>query len=318
MKKFLILICVALRFLSAGAQTVEKQTFLYSVKGSDSLRMDRYLVRESDRDTGPAPCMIFVFGGGFTSGQRDAAEYRSYFDYLARRGWQVFSIDYRLGLKDASSEDLASMERFAARLMRTLYMATEDLYTATAYVVDHAAQWGVDPARVVACGSSAGAITVLQGEYGLSNGAATAAQLLPAGFDYAGVISFAGAVFGMGDDLAWNRTPAPLMLFHGDADSNVPYDALRMGDVGFFGSRHIARRLAAEGWPYWFYSVENAAHELAVDPMNDNRYEIDAFLEKFVMQRQPLMIDTEVRGIGQPERRKDFTAEDYIRSNYVH
>lgn len=317
MKKTLILICVALRFLSAGAQTVEKQTFLYAIKGSDSLRLDRYTAPEAN-SAAKAPCMIFVFGGGFTGGQRDAAEYRSYFDYLARRGWQVFSIDYRLGLKGASAEEFASPERFAEPLMRTLHMATEDLFTATAYVVRHAAQWGVDPARIVACGSSAGAITVLQGEYALCNGAETAVQLLPEGFDYAGVISFAGAVFGTGDDLVWKRAPAPMMLFHGDADSNVPYDAQRLGGAGFFGSRYLARRLAAEQRPYWFYSVENAAHELAVDPMNDNRYEIDAFLEKFVLQRQPLMIDTEVRGIGRPERRKNFTIEDYIRSNYAH
>ena len=146
-------------------------------------------------------------------------------------------------------------------------MAVEDLYDATSFVAGKSAEWGIDPARIVACGSSAGAITVLQGAYFIANENPLTAKL-PDGFDYAGVISFAGAVVDMADDLTWKRAPAPIMLFHGDADSNVPYGALRMGGAGIFGSDYIARQLSDMKSPYYFYSVEGANHALATVPMN--------------------------------------------------
>ena len=110
-------------------------------------------------------------------------------------------------------------------------MAVEDLYDATSFVAGSLRSGGSYPARIVACGSSAGAITVLQGAYFIANENPLTAKL-PDGFDYAGVISFAGAVVDMADDLTWKRAPAPIMLFHGDADSNVPYRALRMAAQG--------------------------------------------------------------------------------------
>ena len=314
MKKILFLTVVALWSLSAGAQPFGKETLVYSVKGSDTLRLDRYKAAVPEGEV--HPCLLFVFGGGFTSGQRDDAAYLPFFSYMTARGNEVVSIDYRLGMKQAGAEALASPELFMGLLLKTLYMATEDLYTATACVLTHAGPWGIDPARIVACGSSAGAITVLQGEYGICNGEALATGILPQGFNSAGVISFAGAIFDMGEDLVWKSAPSPLMLFHGDGDSNVPYDALRMGGAGFFGSHYIARQLARLQHPYYFHSAENAAHELASDPMNENRYEIDDFLEKLVDQRRPLMIDTRVVQIGKPGLEKNPTIEDFIRTNY--
>lgn len=54
-------------------------------------------------------------------------------------------------------------------MARTISMAVEDLYDATAFIVDKADEWGIDSSQIVACGSSAGAITVLHGEYALCN-----------------------------------------------------------------------------------------------------------------------------------------------------
>jgi carboxylesterase type B len=43
--------------------------------------------------------MIFVFGGGFVRGSRDHEGYLPYFKFLNDNGFDVVSIDYRLGLK---------------------------------------------------------------------------------------------------------------------------------------------------------------------------------------------------------------------------
>ena len=164
-----ILVLFALFAVAAGyAQTVEKQTFVYAVKQTDTLRLDRYVALTPDSRT--KPCLMFVFGGGFVGGRRDNASFLSYFEYYARKGYVVVSIDYRLGMKKAMQAGTLSEETFPEAWITTLAMATGDLYDATAYVCDHASAWGVDKTRIVASGSSAGAITVLMGEYGICNG----------------------------------------------------------------------------------------------------------------------------------------------------
>ncbi len=313
---FVMLLCAAAtRPVAAVGQTVEKRTFVYSVKENDTLRMDRYRIPDMRLDS--SPCLVFLFGGGFTSGERDRAEYLPFFEHMARQGLTVVSIDYRLGLKRAMEQGRLDQRRFAVAFPASIAMAVEDLYDATAYLLGRAEEWRIDPSEIVICGSSAGAITVLQAEYGLCNGAVPAMRL-PADFNYAGVISFAGALFVAGEEPVWGgvRPVAPMLLFHGDADSNVPYDSLRAMGAGLFGSRYIADGLTHARVPHVFYSVSGAGHEVAVGPMSENLPEIESFLEKLVFGRLPLMVDTQVRSLDRSEASRVFTLQDYIESNF--
>lgn len=301
--------------VAASAQEVEKTTFLYAVKGADSLYVDRYRVQGERVE--PAPCLVFVFGGGFVWGSRDDASYLPFFEYMARRGFTVASIDYRRGLRESYETGTLDERTFPVAFPASIALAAEDLYSATDYLLAHAGEWNIAPAQIVICGSSAGAITVLYAEYGLCRGDAPA-RTLPSEFSYAGVIAFAGAVFAVGDDLEWGtaRKPSPMLLFHGDADRNVPYGAVRAMGAGFFGSEYIAAQLTEMGVPHAFYSVVNAGHEIAVSPMNENRFEIDAFLEKLVFQRLPLRIDTRITPLDKPDVPKEFTLGQYIEANF--
>ena len=65
---------------------------------------------------------------------------------------------------------------------------------------------------------------------------------------------------------------------------------------------------------FYFYSVSGAAHEMAVRPMDRNRAEIGIFLDRLVLGREPLMIETQVERIGTPATRKKITLSDFIRS----
>jgi len=304
------------RTASEHSGEVVRDTFVYSVKGGDSLRLDRY-THPSAQAGGRTPCMIFLFGGAFTHGSRDAETYLPFFEYMAReQGYTVVSIDYRLGLKKPLAAGELSPAAFPQLLPQAVLMAVEDLYDATSFVAGKAAEWGIDSERIVACGSSAGAIAVLQGEYFIANRNPLTAKL-PRAFDYAGVISFAGAVVDTGEAPIWQNAPAPIMLFHGDADSNVPYDGLHLGGAGIFGSHCIAQQLAEMKTPYYFYSVADADHAMATVPMNNYRDAIAQFLTQLVGERLPAMIVTQERFANAAPAGKAFTVEDYIRSNFA-
>ena len=51
--------------------------------------------------------------------------------------------------------------------------------------------------------------------------------------------------------------------------------------------------------------------------MDGNRDAIDAFLSKLVVDKEPLMIETDETTIGAPEVRKNFTLAEYIASNFL-
>lgn len=133
---------------------IDKSTVVYTVHDDvDTLKMDVY---KPATDGVNRRSMIFAFGGGFSGGQRDAEHYMQYFEYLVNQGYVVFSIDYRLGLKDVP---ITTLEAYVPKLANAITMAVEDFITATAYVVQNKDTFGIDPNGIIACGSSAGAIT---------------------------------------------------------------------------------------------------------------------------------------------------------------
>lgn len=292
-----------------------RSTMCYAVKGGDSLLMDRYTTVKKAKVKEARPCLIFLFGGGFTGGDRRAPQYADFFDHMALQGCDVLSIDYRTGLKDASAADFASPEAFARKLVGAIRLAVDDLYSATRYAVEQSGEWGLDPEQILVMGSSAGAITVLQGEYMRCNGDQQAA-MLPEGFRYAGVISLAGAIFHLGEGLEWQERPAPMLLFHGNADRNVPYDAVLLPGAGFFGSQYIARSLTAKEAPHWFYAIRGADHVVAESPMEKHRQEIEEFIRRYVKEQSRNMLRTEERRPGTEEQEYNFTIADYIQQNY--
>ncbi len=293
------------------SQEVSKETHLYAIKGQDSLFLDKYELKNEETNK---PALIYVFGGGFVGGSRDSQV--DYFRFLAKNGLTVFAIDYRLGLKNLKKAETLDPAKFAALLEHTISIAVEDLLSATGYIIHNAKEWNIDPAKVIVCGSSAGAITALQAEYQLCSNSLIAG-LFPAQFNYAGVIAFAGAIFSRESQLECNRRPAPILLFHGDADSNVPYDKITIeGLGGMYGSKYIAEQLSAADCPYHFYSVKNAGHEIANAPMTDNRNEILSFINNLVFNKEQQIINTTVEQIGKSDMKKDITLEDMIKSNY--
>ena len=297
------------------AQEVVKETHLYSVKGADSLKLDRYYTQSCHSTQELKPAIIFMFGGAFYTGTRDEMRYISCFEYYAKRGYEVYSIDYRLGLKDVNLESIKPVSQLITTIDNTINIAVEDLYDATTYIVGRSKEWGVDPSMVITFGSSAGAISILQAEY-YSVNKHTLSRKLPKDFKYKGVISMAGAIFSTNGKLKWNRCVAPMLMLQGSADRNVPYNSKRVFKYGFFGSKAIAKSLAKVKSPYYFYTFEGAGHEIAVSPMDNNRADIDAFLDKLVIGKQPLEITKTSVNRSKARVKDRFSIRDYIKANF--
>ena len=94
--------------------------------------------RSTGGTTRPAPALVWGHGGGFVFGDLEVSDARCAL-LCADLDAVVVSVDYRL----------APEHPFPA--------AVEDVFTAVAWVADHARELGIDPARVAVGGSSAGA-----------------------------------------------------------------------------------------------------------------------------------------------------------------
>lgn len=91
----------------------------------------------SPGDTTSAPCVFWIHGGGMVMGDR-YSQIDIPLEWLDRFGAVVVSVDYRLAPEAGGS---------------TL---VEDCYHGLVWVAEHAADLGIDPARIVVAGASAG------------------------------------------------------------------------------------------------------------------------------------------------------------------
>ena len=317
---FTILLAVALFGTPAFAQTatdspapVNKETIAFAEKDGRTLWLDKYETA-SPESAEPRPAVLFAFGGGFYTGDRAYEGHMPYFEFLARNGFVVLSTDYRTMLKELDTDSIKSPVDFLEVLQGAIDTAVVDFCDAARFAIEHADEWNIDPTLMVASGSSAGAITALQAEYDICNGRQTVAGL-PEDFNFAGVVSFAGAVSSK-KKLHWDSDPCPIMLFHGNADTTVPYRKAHIAGLGgLWGSASIVKSLERIDSPYHFHIVANASHEIAGIPMKDNLHDIMAFLTRQVLGGQELAITTVEAEPGAPVKEKRFTILDYLKAN---
>ncbi len=120
----------------AGA-TLDQKDVEYGRAGGKALLLDLHV----PDGAGPFPAAILVHGGGFDEGSK-STNVRPLFEPLANAGFAWFSIDYRL----------APEFKFPS--------ANDDLNTSIRWVKAHAAEYRIDPAKVVLIGESAGGFLV--------------------------------------------------------------------------------------------------------------------------------------------------------------
>lgn len=284
---------MALSAIPSRAESYEPSgTYMFAVKDSCELFLDIYEPVEGSVtaiDGQVKPTIIFAFGGGFMSGERTANW--KWYKRLNEAGYKVVTFDYRLGLKGYKGAGMKP--KFIKALKKAIDMAVEDLFSATVFIIENGEELGIDPASLVISGSSAGAITSLQAEWEICNGTALA-SVLPEGFNYAGVMSFSGAIFSTKGSIKYTKMePCPTLMCHGTTDKIVPFEKLQFLNLCFAGSNAIAKVLAKEGYNYNYYRYTNHAHEIAGNMEYDLPHEYE-FLENNVMKGEKKIVDIEI------------------------
>ena len=291
MKRLSLLLLTLFCALPSFAQ---KSTYKVVQRDTCDLFMDVYDPVIIPGDTLNRPTILFVFGGGFVMGQRDDPWVLPWFQLLNENGYRVVSVDYRLGLKGVKMKfDLFHLIQSADFTKKAVDMGVEDVFASVKYLCDNAEELGVDPDNIVICGSSAGAMISLSCELEACNRTSRAA-ILPEGFHFAGVMSFAGAIMSDSGRPEYKRTPCPQLLIHGTKDEAVAYDKMGFGRRGMFGSSYLVENvLKPAGYTYQIYRYVGHSHDMAAN-MVANWPEEKRFLEVAVMGKNKLVIDSTV------------------------
>jgi alpha/beta superfamily hydrolase len=96
------------------------------------------------------PLVMLIHGGAFYIGSKESACEKALATSLAKRGYLVASIDYRLGFKLTPSD-----------IELSAYRAIQDANAALRFLAHNAQGLGIDPSQVYIGGTSAGAVASL-------------------------------------------------------------------------------------------------------------------------------------------------------------
>lgn len=237
---------------------------LVSAAGLAELKSDIEFVRRGDTSLtldawvpdgeGPFPAVIIVHGGGFVRGDKQTYV-KPLFPILTDAGFAWFTINYRL----------APGNRFPDPV--------RDVEDSVQWVMKHAREYKVDPARVALTGESAGghfvsyvAVTSAK-KLGLKAVIPIYAphNLLERSKQTGKVSEGVQALLDIGAELTpkseailkeaspyyhVNRNMPPILLIHGTSDQQVPYEQ----------SVQMKEKLKATGVPVDLYTVQDGAH----------------------------------------------------------
>lgn len=284
-------------------------TYIFEKRDTCDLFLDIYNPAKGSQtsiDGNEKPTILFMFGGGFIRGTRNDESYLPWFKAMTEDGYRIISIDYRLGLKGSDKVGVAQV----GALDKAIHMGVEDLYSATNFLNENAAELGINPSNIVIAGSSAGAIIAMQAEYEICNGTSWT-SVLPEGFRYAGVMSFSGAILSREGKVDYRlHSPAPTLMMHGTSDELVPYDQIAILHLGFFGGGKLVDRFQKFGYNYNMYHFIDYGHEIA-ESMPTTMDLQKRFLETNVMKGKKRIVEAWIsdpdvyKGSG-PQSRKEL------------
>jgi hypothetical protein len=222
------------------------------------------------------PLVIFIHGGGFKGGDKVSNFGTLVCGGLAKRGYAVASIDYRVA--STIPTDTAHFE--------AMLKALQDAKAAVRFFRKNASTYGIDATQIFATGSSAGSITALHLAYLDSTEVPKYVTWANVGGSFEGtsgnpgyssriqgVISNWGAI----GDTAWMKPgDVPVYCVHGTSDSTVFYDKIPADGPFLHGSKFVNAAAQRLGLQSGLRLFSNTGHTL-----DDNATKQDSAYKDF-------------------------------------
>lgn len=230
------------------------------------------------------PLVVLIHGGGFLAGDKADKLQVSLAQHLARKGFVVASLNYRMGF--------VFLPGAYSNLERAMYRGVQDVRAALRYLSMRAGDFRIDPDQVYIGGNSAGGFLSLMTAFMEQNEAwpSTRGNALKLQSDLGcldcsgnsdqgdytikGVVNLWGALPDLDMMDAWENTH--LLLIHGDDDKvvpfgyNYPFANVSSKLSSFFtskvyGSAPIYGRATQLGIPVTLLPLHGMGHEPHID-----------------------------------------------------
>ncbi|WGD33567.1 alpha/beta hydrolase [Olleya sp. YS] len=259
-----IIYITILILISFSTQAQHMKTFTYATKGLDTLKMDVYTPKNI-KSTDRLPVIIWMHGGGFSSGTRNGTDEKNITEFATTRGYIGVSISYRLLRLGADTGFGCNCPK--EDKLFTFNQAVLDFLDATNFIYQNSTMLQVDTTKIIAAGSSAGAETILNAVYMKSYFLSNPSDYK--NINFAGVISYSGALLDV--NYITDKNAIPTVLIHGDKDKVVPFGTAphqnchptKSGYLMLDGSNTIAEKLKILKKPYYLNIITNGNHDAA-------------------------------------------------------
>jgi acetyl esterase/lipase len=187
---------------------------------SIDLKLDVYKPSKDSAESRPG--IVFVHGGGLTGGSKDDPYFNGFISEFAKRGYVVFSIDYRV--RDNQNEYLNALKD-----------AADDAALAVRWVINNSAKYKLDKKHIALLGHSVGSDIVNNLCYNNKM-----SDRLQSGSIFAAIDISGGALPLLVDGGSVRKDGPPCLVVHGTMDEYAPYeqavefsDALKQNGVEF-------------------------------------------------------------------------------------
>ncbi len=200
------------------------------------------------------PLIIWMHGGGFKFGSKEAKGIQLWSKTFAQRGYVCAAINYTLSKKFP----IFNFDE----LKKSSYYSVLDAKQAVAYFREHSKEYGINPDKIILAGNSAGGIIALQAAYSTNAELAKFADIQDINSNkhellkVAGVINLWGGMF----DLNWlKNAKVPIVSVLGGNDKIMPPTHK---DAPLHGGSDIHKQADAFGIPNELKVFNGYAHEL--------------------------------------------------------